>query len=82
MEYLQDLLSLLGITAIPYAVYLHRKIFDMSEKLNQQPTHESVRDYVQLVLDVERVKHSEMEKDIKEVKQDVKEMLKFFRHDK
>lgn len=78
MEYLQDLLSLLGITAIPYAVYLHRKIFDMSEKLNQQPTHESVRDYVHLVLEVERVKHSEMEKDIKEVKQDVKEMLKFF----
>ena len=82
MDYLQDLLSLLGITAILYAVYLHRKIFDMSEKLNQQPTHESVRDYVQLVLDVERVKHSEMEKDIKEVKQDVKEMLKFFRCDK
>lgn len=82
MEYLQDILSLLGVTAVPYAIFLHRKLTEMSEKLNQQPTHESVRDYVQLVLDVERVKHSEMEKDIKEVKQDVKEMLKFFRHDK
>ena len=55
MEYLQDILSLLGVTAVPYAIFLHRKLTEMSEKLNQQPTHESVRDYVQLVLDVERV---------------------------
>ena len=78
MDYLKDLLSLLGITAIPYAIYLHRKITEMSDELIKRPTEEKIHEYVNLVLDVERIKNHEMEKDIKEVKQDVKELLKLF----
>lgn len=76
LSILKDMLTVLGLTVLPYIGYLHRRISIMSKIMTQKVAKEELHEYVDLKIMPEKVKVEDMKEDIKEIKQDLKQLMR------
>lgn len=76
MDYLKDLLTVLGFTAFPYLAYLHRKIMLITDEVTKKLENKDMIEYVDLKIKPDQVKIENISEDIKEIKELIKEVIR------
>lgn len=75
MEWLRDMLSVLGVVILPALGYLNRRINIMAKQLEGKIDKEELHEYIDLKLLPGDVRQQEMKEDLKEIKLDVKKLI-------